>query len=235
MGSGQIFGIVLPENFKRPFFSSSISEFWKRWHISLGAWFRDYMFYPISMSKPLKKLTMKSRKRLGNHFGPLLAGAVALLCVWLCNGFWHGAGWQYIFFGLYHFILILCGNAFEPYSEKALKKLHIDPNCKVYYGFRVFKTTLLVCIGELFFRAATLSAGMGMFGKIFSDFSFATLKSGAILKTLSASTTLPRLMVLRSRGRCRSLPITMAGVWTSATTTTATTPRRWLLQVTMHR
>lgn len=182
MGSGQIFGIVLPENFKRPFFSSSISEFWKRWHISLGAWFRDYMFYPISMSKPLKKLTMKSRKRLGNHFGPLLAGAVALLCVWLCNGFWHGAGWQYIFFGLYHFILILCGNAFEPYSEKALKKLHIDPNCKVYYGFRVFKTTLLVCIGELFFRAATLSAGMGMFGKIFSDFSFATLKSGAILK-----------------------------------------------------
>ena len=89
IGSGQIFGMKLPENFQRPFFSKTISEFWKRWHITLGAWFKDYIFYPLSMSKPLKKLTARARKRLGNHFGPLLSGAIALFCVWLCNGLWH--------------------------------------------------------------------------------------------------------------------------------------------------
>lgn len=77
IGSGQIFGMKLPENFQRPFFSKTISEFWKRWHITLGAWFKDYIFYPLSMSKPLKKLTARARKRLGNHFGPLLSGAIA--------------------------------------------------------------------------------------------------------------------------------------------------------------
>lgn len=71
IGSGQIFGMRLPENFQRPFFSKSISEFWKRWHITLGTWFKDYVFYPLSMSAPLKKLTVRARKRLGNRFGPL--------------------------------------------------------------------------------------------------------------------------------------------------------------------
>ena len=98
IGSGQIFGMRLPENFQRPFFSKSISEFWKRWHITLGTWFKDYVFStPLSMSAPLKKLTVRARKRLGNRFGPLASGAVALFCVWLCNGLWHGAGWNYIF------------------------------------------------------------------------------------------------------------------------------------------
>ena len=118
LGCGQIFGITLPENFKRPFFSTSISEFWKRWHITLGAWFKDYVFYPLSMSKPLKKCTVHARKKFGNHFGPLIAGAIALFSVWFCNGLWHGAAWHYIFFGLYHFALILLGNVFAPYFGK---------------------------------------------------------------------------------------------------------------------
>ncbi len=182
MGSGQILGITLPENFKRPFFSVSISEFWKRWHITLGAWFRDYIFYPLSMSKPLKKLTSKARKKLGNHFGPLIAGAIALFCVWSCNGLWHGAGWQYIFFGMYHFAFILLGNIFDPYFEKLASKLHIKRSVLPYKIFRIVRTALLVCIGELFFRAESLSQGMGMFKKIFTDFSFATIRNGKIFQ-----------------------------------------------------
>ena len=81
-GTAQIFGITMPENFQRPFFSRNISEFWTRWHISLGTWFKDYIFYPVTMSKPMKNLTSAARKRIGNHFGPLVAGSIALFCVW---------------------------------------------------------------------------------------------------------------------------------------------------------
>ena len=100
-GTAQIFGLTVPENFRRPFFSKNISEFWTRWHITLGTWFRDYIFYPVTMSAPLKKLTTAARKKLGNHFGPLIAGSIALLCVWFCNGLWHGAAWNFVLWGLF--------------------------------------------------------------------------------------------------------------------------------------
>lgn len=180
LGSGQIFGMKLPENFQRPFFSRTISEFWKRWHITLGAWFKDYIFYPLSMSKPLKKLTSRARKRLGNHFGPLLAGSIALFCVWLCNGLWHGAGWHYVFFGMYHFALILSGNIVEPLVVRITEKLHIQRNCFPYRCMQMARTAILVCIGELFFRAHGLKAGLSMFKKMFTDFSFATFQNRSI-------------------------------------------------------
>ena len=123
MGVAQIFGVTMPENFQRPFFSKSISEFWKRWHITLGTWFKDYIFYPVTMSKPMKNLTSSARKKLGNHFGPLLAGSIALFCVWFCNGLWHGSAWGYIFFGMYHFVLILSGNIIAP-AVTAFNKKH---------------------------------------------------------------------------------------------------------------
>lgn len=180
IGSGQIFGMRLPENFQRPFFSKSISEFWKRWHITLGTWFKDYVFYPLSMSAPLKKLTVRARKRLGNRFGPLASGAVALFCVWLCNGLWHGAGWNYIFFGMYHFALILAGSLIEPLAAQAAEKLHIERNSAPYRCLRIVRTAALVCVGELFFRAHGLKAGLAMFKRIFTDFSLSTVQDHSI-------------------------------------------------------
>lgn len=182
IGTAEIFGIRLPENFRQPFFSKSISEFWKRWHITLGTWFRDYIFYPVTLSKPLKKLTTRARKRLGNHFGPLLAGAVALFCVWFSNGIWHGAGWNYIFFGLYHFVLILLGNIFEPTIHRCCEKLSIRRNGAVCTVLRILKTGVLVCIGELFFRAPELGIGMKMFGRMVSRFTLSSFTSGRIFE-----------------------------------------------------
>lgn len=172
IGTAQIFGVKMPENFARPFFSKNISEFWKRWHITLGAWFKDYIFYPVTMSKPMKSLTSSARKKIGNHFGPLLAGSVALFCVWFSNGLWHGSAWNYIFFGMYHFVLILCGNLTEPAVAKVQKLLHIKPSVLPYRIFQMIKTSILVVFGELFFRANGVRAGIAMFVKIFQDFTF---------------------------------------------------------------
>ena len=181
IGSAEIFGLRLPENFRQPFFSTSIQEFWMRWHITLGAWFKDYIFYPLSMSGPLKKLTSAARRRLGSHFGPLLAGSFALLAVWLCNGLWHGAGWQYIFFGLYHFALILCGSLTAPLSRRVADTLHINRDAIPYRVFCIVRTALLVCVGELFFRAEGLRAGLSMFRRMITDFSLRSFTDGAFL------------------------------------------------------
>ena len=174
LGVGQIFGVKTPENFQRPFFSLSISEFWKRWHISLGAWFRDYVFYPVSMSGPVKKLTGKARKKLGNRFGPLVGGSVALFAVWIFNGLWHGAGWSYIFFGMYHFVLILLGNIADVLMQRFSEKTGFKRDILPVRIFRICRTALLVVIGELFFRAPTLTQGFAMFGRIFTAFAAKT-------------------------------------------------------------
>lgn len=180
LGSAQIFGVKLPENFQRPFFSTTISEFWKRWHITLGTWFKDYIFFPLSMSKPLKNLTRSARKKLGNHFGPLAAGSIALFCVWLCNGIWHGSGWNYIFFGMYHFVFILLGSMIEPAAIAITQKLHIDRRCLPYRIFQMVRTGILVCIGELFFRAHGLRAGLAMFYKMVTNFTFASIQDQSL-------------------------------------------------------
>ena len=180
MGSGQIFGVTLPENFRRPFFSRNIAEFWRRWHVTLGTWFKDYVFYPVSMAKPMKKLTSWGRKRLGPHYGPLLAGSVALFCVWLGNGLWHGAGWHFIFFGMYHFFWILLENLTEPLTLRWAERFHVNRECLPYRGFQIARTAVLVCIGELFFRADGLRAGLAMFQKMVTEFSLTTLRDGTI-------------------------------------------------------
>ncbi len=183
-GTAQIFGITMPENFQRPFFSKTISEFWSRWHISLGTWFKDYIFYPVSTSKPMKNLTSAARKKIGNHFGPLVAGGIALLSVWFSNGLWHGAAWSYIFFGMYHFVLILLGNIVAPWAKQFRQICKITPENKAFQGFQILRTCILVVIGELFFRAEGLGIGLSMFRKMVTDFRFSSLNA-ELLKNLS--------------------------------------------------
>ena len=182
LGSAEIFGISLPENFKRPFFSRTISEFWTRWHVTLGTWFRDYIFYPVSMSKPMKKLSSSARKKLGNYYGPLLSGTVALFCVWLCNGIWHGSGWQYLFFGFYYFALILLGNLIEPLARLISEKLKINRDCKAYKLFQILRTLLLVNLGEIFFRAPDLETAFAFIKTMLTSFSLSSLFNGTVSK-----------------------------------------------------
>ncbi len=180
VGIGIIFGVEMPENFRRPFFSKTISEFWQRWHITLGTWFKDYIFYPVTMSKPMKSLTSSARKKLGNHFGPLLAGSIALFCVWFCNGLWHGSAWHYIFFGMYHFVLILCGSLIAPAVKLFNEKLHINPERLPYRIFQILRSAVLVVFGELFFRANGLRAAFEMTKLMFTKVHFTALSDSTL-------------------------------------------------------
>lgn len=203
IGTAEIFNIRLAENFTRPFFSKSISEFWRRWHITLGTWFKDYIFYPVSMAKPMKELTKKARKTMGNYYGPLLAGTVALFCVWSMNGLWHGAGWNYIGFGMFHFLLIVLGNYSEPVAAGFLGKCHINREKGLYAGFRMIRTAFLVCMGEMIFRAATLSQGLSMLGTMFGSFSLVSFRDGTLFSLgldrhdfMILAVTLPGVLVV---------------------------------------
>ena len=181
IGCAEIFGVTLPENFRQPFFSRSVSEFWRRWHITLGTWFRDYVFYPLSLSEPLKRLTKSARKKWGNHFGPLCASAVALFCVWFCNGLWHGAAWCFLFFGFYHFTWILTEQIVEPFAASGLLRLHIRREGGFWHVVQMIRTAVLINIGELFFRAHGLSAGIIMFKKMLTEWTLRSFRDGTVL------------------------------------------------------
>lgn len=180
IGTAEIFGVTIPENFRQPFFSKTISEFWTRWHITLGTWFRDYIYYPVSLTKKCKNITSKMRKKIGNYYGPLIASAIALFCVWICNGLWHGSAWNYIFFGMYHFVLILIGRIIEPQVKKINTKFKIDSKKTWYKIIQIIRTTILVFVGELFFRANGLKAGLEMFKTMVTNFTLKSFTNGTI-------------------------------------------------------
>ena len=181
IGSAQIFGVQMPENFRQPFFSRNASEFWRRWHISLGAWFRDYIFYPVSMSKIMKKWNKFGRAHVGEYVTKIVLTVVALFPVWFCNGLWHGANWTYLFYGMYYFVIISLENVLEPPVEFWLRKWNIKKENRFYHGLQIAKTWIIIFTGEMFFRSASVAQGKAMFISIFTKFDPAQLWDGTLL------------------------------------------------------
>ncbi len=175
IGSGMTFGIHLTENFRQPFFAKNASDFWHRWHITLGTFFRDYIFYPVTLSKPVMKFTKKVRDRFGKFVGTIAAPMLALFLVWLSNGLWHGPRWTYIFYGMYYFVLIELENIFEEPFLAGLKRLKLTEESVPVRVFRFIKLFIIVIIGEMFFRADNIAIGAKMFIQIFTNFHFNVL------------------------------------------------------------
>ncbi len=182
IGSSKMFGITLPENFRRPFFSKNAAEFWRRWHISLGTWLKTYVFYPVSLSKTVRKWNRFGRKHLTKYWTKLGAVVLTLLPVWLCNGLWHGAKWNYIFFGVYYFVVLTFESALEPARESCVRKLGISDKTPWYLLVRGLKTWIIIFVGELFFRADGVRAGLHMLISIFRGFTLRTLWDGSLLQ-----------------------------------------------------
>lgn len=107
IGLGRVFGFTYKENFDYPYISRSAAEFWRRWHISLGTWFREYLMYPVMRTSRMRKLSMKKSQRHSRMFYRNLATLIATMVVWASTGLWHGANWNFVAWGVYHGILII--------------------------------------------------------------------------------------------------------------------------------
>lgn len=182
LGSAELFGISLPENFRQPFFAHGPAEFWRRWHISLGTWLKTYIFYPVSTSRGVKRWNKFARKKLGKYLAKVGVSALSLFPVWLFNGIWHGPQWNYIFYGMYYFVILLLEVMMDP-LRNAIKKKAKARSLKVLTGsVELLITWIIIFTGELFFRANGLKAGMRMFVRIFRGFTLRPLFDGSFLQ-----------------------------------------------------
>lgn len=166
-GVSHMFGVNLAENFNAPFLSQDVGEFWSRWHISLGRWFKDYVFYPISMSPVYQKLNKKNTK-FGTFMQVFVPTVLSMSAVWLLTGLWHGASFKYVLYGVYYLVLMFLHMLLEPLFKKLYEKMHVSADSKVLFALRVVKTCILVGIGMLLFRAVTINDAFSMLGRIFS-------------------------------------------------------------------
>ena len=155
-GVSDMFGIELDLNFKRPFFSKSITEFWRRWHMSLGSWFKDYVYYPVSTSSWVKKLGKKVKKRFGDRAGRITVTFFPVAITWFLTGLWHGTGKTYIAWGIYYAFIIMCSVTFQPEMKWMTNKLRINTDAASWKVFQMVRTAGLFAIGRLLTRPGML-------------------------------------------------------------------------------
>lgn len=181
-GVAQVFGIEMAVNFERPYFARSVSEFWRRWHITLGAWMKDYVFYPLSLSKAFASLGKKTRKTFGTYIGKMLPTFLASFVAFFLVGVWHGSSYKYVAYGLWNSVIISGSILLDPVYKKVLEKLKVNTECFSWKLFQIARTFLLVSIGRIFSRADSFMAAVGMLKNMFSEFNPWVLTDGTIYK-----------------------------------------------------
>lgn len=181
IGVAELFGIRVKENFERPFFSKSIAEYWRRWHISLSFWFRDYMFYPISVSKPMLNLGKFCKKHIGDWIGKRISIYLASIIVWFATGIWHGAAWNFIIWGLLNCVVILGSSECTPLYEKFHAKFHVR-HTFWYRLFQVGRTFWLMSFIRAFDCYRNAGITFKLYGTIFTKWNISELWSGGLMK-----------------------------------------------------
>jgi len=155
LGSAKVLGYELRENFNQPYFAKSIQEFWRRWHMSLSAWFRDYLYIPLG----------------GNRVAPGRWRNNVLL-VFAITGLWHGANWTFVVWGLLHGFYIIIGKSTAALRERFARHCNLNRLPTIRAGLQIFLTFHLVLFAWIFFRARTMADAWFIFTHFFSPFSF---------------------------------------------------------------
>jgi D-alanyl-lipoteichoic acid acyltransferase DltB (MBOAT superfamily) len=169
IGISEMFGIALPENFRTPFFSKNLSEFWRRWHMTLGLWVKDYVMFPVTKSDFAQKIGGIFKKRFGKKAGKWVPTYIGMFATWFTVGFWHGGSWKWIIgFGMYFFVLIVAGLLLEPVFKKIIALLRINTNTFSWKLFQCFRTFSLFVLTNSITRASSLTAGLKMWKSTFT-------------------------------------------------------------------
>lgn len=158
LGMARLFEIRIAENFQTPFMSATVGEFWRRWHITMGAWFRDYVFYEVICSKFCKNVA--KNKKISKYWKQAIPVIVGNSIIWVLIGFWHGASWHHVFWGIYNGVLIILAFMFQDGFEKVNTLLHVNTEALYFKIFQRVRTFLLFAIGELFFTAGTFEESL---------------------------------------------------------------------------
>lgn len=179
-GAAQTMGVTLEKNFRQPFFSRSAAEFWRRWHITLGAWFKDYVYMPIAMSPGFMKQTFHIRKKFGARAGQIVSAAVPLAVVWILTGLWHGTGKDYILWGIYWGTLIIAGTAFAPEFKKITQFLRVNTETFGWRLFQMARTFALFCVGRMITAAGSVHGFLETVKQMFAETRAWTLFDGSL-------------------------------------------------------
>lgn len=148
LGMSKTFGIPLPENFRQPYFSRSIAEFWRRWHITLGGGLRDYLMMPFIQSKAGRSLRRHFKKygKSAGKLAPVLAGT---LLVWITTALWHEFSWRYVIWGMYYCVIISGSLVLEGRFTRLKQRLHITESSKIYTAFCLMRTWMLLLVANV--------------------------------------------------------------------------------------
>ncbi len=165
IGAARVMGFHLMDNFHSPYFSKSVAEFWRRWHISLSSWFRDYLYIPLGGSR-----CSKIRK----YFN--------LMIVFLASGLWHGANWTFIIWGALNGMYQVIGDCTSKFRRRILKILKIKTDCYSWHLLQMSITFALIDFSWIFFRATSLEESVLLIKKMFTTFHVWQLFDGTLFQ-----------------------------------------------------
>lgn len=180
IGVAQVLGIKIKENFERPYFSKSIKEYWRRWHITMGTWFTDYIFYPISVSMPMLRLSKCSRAKFGEAVGKRVPVYCATILVWFTTGIWHGASWNFIVWGLMNCLVIMVSQEMEPFYRWFHSKFSVKDRW-LFRAFQVGRTIFLMSALRMFDCYRDVPLTFRMFGNMLTGRNYSVLFQGGLM------------------------------------------------------
>lgn len=177
-GVSETFDIMLPVNFKRPYFAKSVADFWRRWHITLGTWFKDYVMFSFVMSGTGRKIN-KAYKGRWNGMGRQVAPIIGTMLVWFFTGIWHGRTVSYMLWGVYYGILMSATLLLEQKYVVWKEKLHIKDG-KLWGLFGMVRTWGIVFLADVLIRSSSLAQAGAIYGSFVTRFGIRSLLSGEI-------------------------------------------------------
>lgn len=169
LGTSECFGIYLPENFNIPFMSQNISEFWRRWHISLGLWFKSYLFYPVLKSNCIQQIGNKFKSVFSKKTAKNITVYIALFIDWFAIGLWHGGTIKFIIAsGMIPCFVIIFSILFNPLLKKVISVFHIKTDCFSYRFFGRIRTFFIIWFIFGIIRSESFLAAIHLYKKLFT-------------------------------------------------------------------